>query len=1025
MICRRDSTVSCTNMTISTAHWLSGVTVEGDNWTLDKLDLQPVYIEVTFAIGSQFTRHTLDDSEPIADWQGNKKRVPYCRAAIIVPNETKLVVGWQLERICDRLSRIVSELNLRRHVPESHTGDKNVCSEFDVTVASRAKWPPRRTCLLTLLGPSTYVRESGLRPVRLLCEIGQHMIDVPSGRGLFMSYNSTWMTTVSDLVQKYALENAAMDVANIDSYLGEGGFGIRGNVVFGFGSPNGIGASRESLVPSSPVGIQLSRVAEPLCTHQQVLQHLRRDVCIPVHDICRGVRGHINGKCFPRLKTVSQLGQRAVINTDVKQQLPRRTPAAHGSKMTSRASKMSQFRPPITAWQTSRQGSFQNRLTLQCYVQIFRYQLYIGYLLSQSKATIGHRSPADVIHRVNQWLELYKRTCFEFQLVPKTIRDFFRVTFRNASQWTDQAIGYISQLAVVHLLQGLFSESRAASKRRGYAPIKRSTMKFCFYVLGYSVSLLATQGARHRGYDIGVTSSGVITSNMAAKGQGNGLRRQPQSAATEAVLFGMTSIERRIEIFLKMGKCRSYLYGVIPIPATLTTLVCLQRSAATARTKSVNLCSTAEVKVNVIQDGRRDIIQNGESRSYKKYRGMAPTRNIHNPLTVHYLEQPDIPVASGAGFSRLDGNEACASGFTPAESQTCHRHLLRIDNSPLGINRAQHTSVPGQTYDGQGADFGGGRRGNDVSSGGLFPFQPLVLVDGRGGWRGLGDTQMDATTSAYLTDATAPRHNCTHVQPPRVTAKIFFTRFRKSTVVYSQISRQTDNEEVVRPVISDNIMAQVGETANQPRASLGINSEPIAMIQMLSAKMDPQSQRNQNLNAKLTELSAQKSENERGIKATIWQNDPACSKWKSKSIMRGKEDRTSLTLDMRRLKYLRVNGYPEQVRLELLDLVRKLLFLAAESRKKHYRTSKLTKFQLNDLVLRRSNPTSHAWEAVTRKLFLTFEGLHKVIGVVQHNCYELADMQVVPVELKRADNLENNGNAEMMIRNGYATDVSC
>ncbi|KAJ8865709.1 hypothetical protein PR048_033229 [Dryococelus australis] len=45
----------------------------------DKLDVKHVYTEVDFAIGSEFIRHALDDSEPIADLQGNKWRVPYCQ----------------------------------------------------------------------------------------------------------------------------------------------------------------------------------------------------------------------------------------------------------------------------------------------------------------------------------------------------------------------------------------------------------------------------------------------------------------------------------------------------------------------------------------------------------------------------------------------------------------------------------------------------------------------------------------------------------------------------------------------------------------------------------------------------------------------------------------------------------------------------------------------------------------------------------------------------------------------------------
>ncbi|KAJ8872651.1 hypothetical protein PR048_026260 [Dryococelus australis] len=45
----------------------------------DKIDFNRVYTEVTFAIGSKFIKHALDDSAPIADLQGNKKLIPYCQ----------------------------------------------------------------------------------------------------------------------------------------------------------------------------------------------------------------------------------------------------------------------------------------------------------------------------------------------------------------------------------------------------------------------------------------------------------------------------------------------------------------------------------------------------------------------------------------------------------------------------------------------------------------------------------------------------------------------------------------------------------------------------------------------------------------------------------------------------------------------------------------------------------------------------------------------------------------------------------
>ncbi|KAJ8873591.1 hypothetical protein PR048_024409 [Dryococelus australis] len=45
----------------------------------DKIDFKRVYTDVTFTIGSEFVMHVLDDSEAVADLQGNKKRIPYCQ----------------------------------------------------------------------------------------------------------------------------------------------------------------------------------------------------------------------------------------------------------------------------------------------------------------------------------------------------------------------------------------------------------------------------------------------------------------------------------------------------------------------------------------------------------------------------------------------------------------------------------------------------------------------------------------------------------------------------------------------------------------------------------------------------------------------------------------------------------------------------------------------------------------------------------------------------------------------------------
>ncbi|KAJ8894552.1 hypothetical protein PR048_007209 [Dryococelus australis] len=52
---------------------------------LDKIYFKRVYTEVTYAIGSEFIRHALDDSVPIADLQGNKKRILCCQMWVAPP----------------------------------------------------------------------------------------------------------------------------------------------------------------------------------------------------------------------------------------------------------------------------------------------------------------------------------------------------------------------------------------------------------------------------------------------------------------------------------------------------------------------------------------------------------------------------------------------------------------------------------------------------------------------------------------------------------------------------------------------------------------------------------------------------------------------------------------------------------------------------------------------------------------------------------------------------------------------------
>ncbi|KAJ8886184.1 hypothetical protein PR048_012393 [Dryococelus australis] len=59
--------------------WGNTGAIANEQTSEDKIDLKLVYTKVTFAIGSEFIIHALDDSAPIADLQRNKKRIPYCQ----------------------------------------------------------------------------------------------------------------------------------------------------------------------------------------------------------------------------------------------------------------------------------------------------------------------------------------------------------------------------------------------------------------------------------------------------------------------------------------------------------------------------------------------------------------------------------------------------------------------------------------------------------------------------------------------------------------------------------------------------------------------------------------------------------------------------------------------------------------------------------------------------------------------------------------------------------------------------------
>ncbi|KAJ8869359.1 hypothetical protein PR048_030934 [Dryococelus australis] len=75
----------------------------------DKIEFKHVWTEVAFTIGSEFIIHALDNSEPMAELQGNKKRIPCCQvcgntgaAANEQTSEARLYKGlWSIAYSCN------------------------------------------------------------------------------------------------------------------------------------------------------------------------------------------------------------------------------------------------------------------------------------------------------------------------------------------------------------------------------------------------------------------------------------------------------------------------------------------------------------------------------------------------------------------------------------------------------------------------------------------------------------------------------------------------------------------------------------------------------------------------------------------------------------------------------------------------------------------------------------------------------------------------------------------------------------
>ncbi|KAJ8867797.1 hypothetical protein PR048_031602 [Dryococelus australis] len=135
----------------------------------DKINAKHVYTEVAFAIGPQFIRHSLDDSEPIADLQGNKERVPYRQ----VWNNTGCLWGRLMEAIdrrndCTPIIALRVEENYVRAVITSAFRQLHTLQGLG-TVTSGELTHPFCVLPLMLAGRGNTTRPASCSPISAHC----------------------------------------------------------------------------------------------------------------------------------------------------------------------------------------------------------------------------------------------------------------------------------------------------------------------------------------------------------------------------------------------------------------------------------------------------------------------------------------------------------------------------------------------------------------------------------------------------------------------------------------------------------------------------------------------------------------------------------------------------------------------------------------------------------------------------------------------------------------------------------------
>ncbi|KAJ8885945.1 hypothetical protein PR048_012151 [Dryococelus australis] len=174
----------------------------------DKIDFKRVYTEVSFAIGSEFIRHVLDDSAPIDDLQGNKKRIPYCQmwgnigaTANEQTSEVRLYKGLRKKKpissIVQRDSHMLKSGMTRLGIepgsrwweassliaqPPRPQVDKCLHTKHDLSSASPRN-SKRNTAHLLRMGTNLYTRERDSGRLRMQWDSGEAYGRCQSVRG--------------------------------------------------------------------------------------------------------------------------------------------------------------------------------------------------------------------------------------------------------------------------------------------------------------------------------------------------------------------------------------------------------------------------------------------------------------------------------------------------------------------------------------------------------------------------------------------------------------------------------------------------------------------------------------------------------------------------------------------------------------------------------------------------------------------------------------------------------------------------